>query len=635
MNIENTNNQYRTDWILLGLIAIITIYPFLEVGFTSGDDMMYYDLSFHKNLWDVAFEFAKNNGRFYFALVNPIYTFPYTFDNFIFTKTIQYASLLLCFYVFSVLVKKIFKSTELGMLFLVILLTIISLSKWTSILVCYPFCFCFSFTLILYSVLLLLKYLENGKKKTLIFSAFIYSLGLLFYEVYLVYFLIVAIIIITHYIEIKQQIGSSTFPYKTALKTVTPYLIVGSSYIVVYFIFYLSYPTNYSGNSIATEIKLESILLVLNNFSDPAFPLSVFYENQYILNYQSDLATGYKNDFIYLFMNAKVEWIVKAILACTLLALLVTRLPKITFKKILLGISGALILIYFSHVFLTVTRKYSIEVPHMKGYITTFFSFFGVALLFILLCNLLYNFASRNKFTKIAFISILIAYIFNCSIKTSYSNYYTAQNMAQSKLAFDIIDSFTNWKKFNAIPEESIVYAEDLWKTSNTQIDLFCLGYNWETYIYAKKKKHLYTPRNIELFKEFSNKNPTAAFYYIGKEEAHKTKEAFLLFSPIDSPKIFNNTITPISNSTAVFYYSSYKEFSVSFCMKNNFQIAKKILIEAYSDSTKENYYSFNINNRDKNKASTIFEILAPNIDLKSIVISNILLPNRPTIEVN
>ncbi len=635
MNLENTTVQHKTIlWILLGLMTLITLYPFFEIGITTGDDMLYYHLSFRKDLWPLAFQFAKDNGRFYFALVNPLYTFPYTFDNHVFTKTIQYTSLAISFFVFSAVIIKVFKSTAMGMLSLTLLLTTLSLSKWTSLIVCYPFCFCFSFTLILCSVLLLLKYLEIRKPVYLLSSAIVYLAGLLFYEVYLLYLLIVAMIILAHYAK-EKRLNEITFPYKKTFKTLLPFIIVGGLYLIVYFTFYMLYPTNYDGNSLAPVISAKGVFSILKNYPESAFPLSVFYQNQSVFQYQSDLITGHKNDLFYILQNARVEWLVKAVIACTLLNIVLTRLPHLSVRKILLGILASLILIYLSHIFLTVTKKYNTDYPDLKGYIPTFFSFFGVVLLFTLLCQAGYRLMRRNMILKIMYTGTLTVYLFSLSIKTSYSNHYTARDMAQGKLTFDMIDDFCTSETFLNLPEGAIIYGEDLWENSSAQLDLFNQGFSWSSYIYNKKNKLIHITKDLTSFREQRAENPSAPLYIVKKRETHKAKEGFLLFAPLDSTLFTGKDSLPNAvNSATLFYYSPYKEFSLAFSMYNPGSTPNEVQIDSFHESVMGNYYAVNISNHDKNQPSTVVQLHAPAILLSSLLLSDMPMKDRPTVEI-
>ena len=75
--------------ISLFVMIGITLYPFWEIGFVTMDDWMYYCYSHYDNTLELTFNYAKNNGRFYFAITYPFYIIPYFFDNHFFTKSIQ------------------------------------------------------------------------------------------------------------------------------------------------------------------------------------------------------------------------------------------------------------------------------------------------------------------------------------------------------------------------------------------------------------------------------------------------------------------------------------------------------------------------------------------------------------------
>jgi hypothetical protein len=204
--------------------------------------------------------------------------------------------------------------------------------------------------------------------------------------------------------------------------------------------------------------------------------------------------------------------------------------------------------------------------------------------------------------------------------------------MAQAKLPFDAMDDFIKWKKFKEIPDSSIIYAEDFWLNQSPQVQLFNQGFNWEGHIYNKTKKLLRTARNKEIFYQFKKENNLAPTYFLKKIESHKTKEAIILFAPIENSS--SDSLKAVSDSVTLFYHSTFKEFCISFKLNGNPLTKKQLLISSYKDSIQDNHYTINISGNNKQSPATVVTIHGPSIDLTSFVISNIQQPERPTIEV-
>ncbi|HVD98363.1 MAG TPA: hypothetical protein VNB90_09180 [Cytophagaceae bacterium] len=611
--------QNKIILFLLLLLAIITIYPFWEIGFATADDLSYYEIVRSGHLWNFSYQSAFYHGRFYYAFSLPVYYLPYAFDNFVYTKIIQYTSMVMCVYTFSVLIKKITRSPELGMLFLVFFLAALSLSCWTSLIVAYLFYFNFSFTLISFSLILLINYYETKKKSLLWYTAIVYFIGLLFYEIYLLYLLIAAIIILI-FRKREQKEKSIAFQYKLFFKEISIFVSIGLLYLAIYIAFYLLFPSSYGGNSIANDrLTHENIEAVLINFSESAFPLSVYYQNTDFFKQINE--NGHQNNLWYIVTQGKPDWIIKAILICLLFSYLIRRVPKLTTLTFAGLLLSSLILIYLTHLPLAISQKYGLEFYFIKGYVTTYFSFFGVALLLTLIIYLLYQLATYHKILQAIVIVAGIFYLFECSIKTSYSNYYIAKDMARTKRAFDVIDLFCSWKKFNEIPSNAMIYAEDLWESSSTQMRLYDQGFQWQNYIYLKTKRQLLLVRDYATFYEAWSHTPNTPAYYLSRREPNKkSKDLLLVFSKIDASNISPDSIKLLSNQADLFCISFKKQKCLSFHLAAD---------SVDNVSVRKNDHHYCLKNMNPSQITMITQIKAPNIELKSIAISDSLKGDR------
>jgi hypothetical protein len=198
-------HQRKFVWFLFILTIIISLSPFFKIGFTTADDLENYMSYLNGTLAEVAKLNAFHAGRFYFLITKPIYSLPYIGDSFVLTKIIQNLSLLLSYFLFSVLIKKVFKSRELAyiMFLLLILATPVS-SNYFLPFIAYPFYFTFSFSLVLISVLLFIKYIDSGKYKFVIFSSVSFFISILFYETYLIFLMLMCLYILFRNISITK-----------------------------------------------------------------------------------------------------------------------------------------------------------------------------------------------------------------------------------------------------------------------------------------------------------------------------------------------------------------------------------------------------------------------------------------------
>jgi hypothetical protein len=564
-------------WLLLGFITLITFYPIFGIGFTTGDEILYYELAYKKNIWSTSFDFAKDSGRFYLTLTNPLYIFPYLFDNIVITKCIQYGSLFFCIFSFGLLIKKLVKSFSYSILFLTIFLTFVSISKWTSLIICYSFYFTFSFTLLLWAVIFLQKYLEQQKKKYLYISTGLYFSGLLFYEVYLMY------------------------------------------------------PSNYIGTKPGL-VSLEKTVTLLSNYSESAFPLSAYYQHQSVMIEGSESITGFKNNFTDMAFKARPEWLIKAALVSILFLLMLYRLPSLRFRNTLPILATAFILLYFSHLLFTLSQKYTSENNiNAKGYVTTFFSYFGIVLFMTAMVDLIFSYAQKNIFTKYLFAGLCTIYIFTCSIKNSYANYFIAKDMKRIQLNFNVIDEFCKTSEFKALPENSVIYAEDLFINNSTVADVFLIGFHWKRYIQLKTSRSLNICKDIRSFQVALKEYPSAPLFYILKNDALNSEESVLVVAPLDSFLIEENHFKPYTNKATLYYYSSYKNFGLNFSSMDRSK-EKQVMVNAYKAITQDVFFAYQIQGKNKNDVFTTVEMKVPLMDINSISVSNIPLKNKPVV---
>jgi hypothetical protein len=614
-------------WLLLGFITLITFYPIFGIGFTTGDEILYYELAYKKNIWSTSFDFAKDSGRFYLTLTNPLYIFPYLFDNIVITKCIQYGSLFFCIFSFGLLIKKLVKSFSYSILFLTIFLTFVSISKWTSLIICYSFYFTFSFTLLLWAVIFLQKYLEQQKKKYLYISTGLYFSGLLFYEVYLLYLLIIAIIIFANH----KNISVVKFSLKNYLKTMAPFIGTALVYLTMYLTFYLMYPSNYIGTKPGL-VSLEKTVTLLSNYSESAFPLSAYYQHQSVMIEGSESITGFKNNFTDMAFKARPEWLIKAALVSILFLLMLYRLPSLRFRNTLPILATAFILLYFSHLLFTLSQKYTSENNiNAKGYVTTFFSYFGIVLFMTAMVDLIFSYAQKNIFTKYLFAGLCTIYIFTCSIKNSYANYFIAKDMKRIQLNFNVIDEFCKTSEFKALPENSVIYAEDLFINNSTVADVFLIGFHWKRYIQLKTSRSLNICKDIRSFQVALKEYPSAPLFYILKNDALNSEESVLVVAPLDSFLIEENHFKPYTNKATLYYYSSYKNFGLNFSSMDRSK-EKQVMVNAYKAITQDVFFAYQIQGKNKNDVFTTVEMKVPLMDINSISVSNIPLKNKPVV---
>lgn len=576
---ENMNKQHEiiSYGFLFLLTTILSLQPFFQVGFSVGDDLLFYMEALRRESFSDYMSHAVHAGRFYYLLTKPFFYLAYYFDNFLITKIIQYASLFLSYILFTCVVQKIFRSKYVSLLILLLLILFTPISSVYHIpFISYPVYYTFSFSLILASLLGFLKYTETGKYKFVIISSVLFFLGALFYEVYILFLLFFGIYILIRSVRLRGF--KDSFIDRNFYKEIVPFLVVGFVYLTLYFGFRAYIHTHYSGediyigSAIAHDFSWKNFFTILFKSNISVSPAGMYCTHQYLFGNLSFLLSGHINNFGYILRNADAVAVVNALIQCMLFLLFFVRMKyDISWKKIIIGVILALFLALSSHILIGIAEKYNSSwYAWMQGYVTSYYAYFGIMLVYGLLCYALVKLCRKNKILKWTAIASLTMILFGYSIITNYANHHLARDLRHVQNRFFMMDEMLKTGEFEAIPDESAIYAPDLHKTvsslgggvSGTNLD-------WSDYIYYKSGKKLNVFIHENQFCDFVTQHPDKEIYTIEKVEAFKTNDILMVIShihkkwekeniPFDITQMFSNDIN-------MYYYSPVKDFTFGF----------------------------------------------------------------------
>jgi len=576
--LNNKNTQFnKFIWFLFAITIIVTIAPFFKIGFTTADDVISYTSYLYDSIFPDSWGYAKVAGRFYFIITKPLYSLPYVGDSFIFSKIIQHLSLLLSYAMVAVLITKIFNSREIALLFFLVLLMATPISTNYHIpFIAYPFYFTFSFALLISAVLLFIKYTETNKYKFLFLSAIIFFVSLLFYETYLLFLFFFCIWLFVR--NIKQSGGvKNFFKSKTTYKEIIPFASAGLLYIILYFGFRMLLENEgdiYSGSSFAQNFSWQNFLTVLYELTHTVFPLQIFNLDLDYIN-RLELSYNYSaTSFVSILKNTDLSTIVNIAVQLAIFIYLFIRLKNISgYKKLGLGILFSLLFAFLSHSVLAMSEKYNTtEATTIKGYVTSYYSYFGIWLAILLFVIIIYKLVKKNKYLKytaIVLFSVAFAYI---SIVNSYSNRILARGWEQSKIRFSAIDEMIKKDAFKDCPDGSLIYSPDIYWTN-------VFGYvpvpdgrdcSWGYYIHVKSGAKidfiLSSDRMIEAHNEF----PDAKIFRLVKNYTSIDNDMLFVLAEVDKNSINwdkgkDMFVDATCTRAKVYYYSKSNDFVVQF----------------------------------------------------------------------
>jgi len=338
---------------------------------------------------------------------------------------------------------------------------------------------------------------------------------------------------------------------------------------------------------------------------------------------------------LHIVVNARIEWIVKGIFVGISGYFLLLSTMKPGIKFLLRGIVVAVLLVFVPHIPLAMTAKYTYYTSvNMIGYVTTFFSLFGVMLLITLLIGFLINlFDFKPVVKKIAGAVILVPLI-TISILTDFTNYHIAKDIHSANIRVYAVDELIRSEQFQQIPEGAKLYSGDLYfNASYTARNLTEQAFEWKYYILEKTKKYWDFIREEKDFREAA-KDTTQPLYYVAMRQAIKTDDLSIAIGKIGQNTLKDSVMKPMVNRVLILYYSTYKTFSVSFrCNTASPDRKIPLVMNNFKDTIPTGkMITYSISNTKEFQPSTIFTIDADSIDLKSIMISNMLNPESKTI---
>ena len=542
-------------WGAISLLGMIALYPLSQVGIATGDDFGYMLRS-----WDHFFEdsvfFAKRTGRFYFIFAGYIYKIPYLIENQFYFHTMLILPILTSFILFVTLVHRIFKNHYATLLSALFITLFYQISGGHSATAGYPFYFSFTFSLIIGSFHLLYSYITKGRYYLLLISALLFAIATVFYEAYLIYYLLIFIFIIYRYSWSSLKERQKRF---LLYKELAPFVFFGILYLTIYFIFYVSNPSQYGGNTLPAQFDFYLIFKALTAMTLYVFPFSLLFDYHFFL---TESSTQYDQSFYLfqmLFSEASMVAYIKAIIGTVLFLILARKVPmKINKKHLLIIALISLFFIIAPHLPLLLSEEYANFVQ--ASYVTTYFAFFAMVLLLCAIFTLLLQWGAVKKWRNRIVLGGLTLFIFISTLSVQFVNERVTHDLAigeqrltHLKIVFDP----------EYIQNGSPVYTEQLHHTGSfftrpitRQLELF------EDFAREKRGLNIKAyPHYDEFYNQF--KDQERLVYLMYHTQNSKMGDSQILIVPLLGTQLQEQFENNRCDSLIVSYLSAYKKFSI------------------------------------------------------------------------
>lgn len=473
--------------LLLLVVYVIALYPLTKIGLTIGDDMDLF-LNCCPTHWQfVVGNFPTTQGRFYLYFMRWVYALPYLVDSPLYFYSVYILPIALCFIAFNYFVRKLFNNNSITLFSSLLLIATMQIALCSAT-TAYPFYFTFSFSLILISLSLLLLYYEKEKKYLMVLSFLIMFLSTLFYEAYMIYYILFLILFIW---KRKLFNGFEKAKLMLAIKDIIPFFICGLIYLIVYFSYRYFYPPHYPGLHPVDNWSISGLMRTMFRLSSYAFPLQTYHDFKYIIT------TPF-------FSSTNILFFVNGLLIASLSYYALSKYKKIKSKYLISALFIGALFVFLPQLFVSISQKFYLA--GLKNYIPSFFTFFSFTIFLLSILFLLYNLSIKNKALRIAFKIIISLLILYTSILTQITNNTIANDFHLSKQRFDIVDKAI---AENAIPniEDQVICFENAHNTSSKIIKMVShQGFSWNQYIFRISGKNVKAyERYNDFYKDYSN----------------------------------------------------------------------------------------------------------------------------------
>ena len=604
-------------WISIGILGIITFYPLLQVGIVTGDDLGYMLWPFD-HFGSDAKAYAEGTGRFYFLITLWIYKIPYLIDSPIYFYTMLIMPLVGSFVLFIALIKRIFKSENITLITALIACSVFQISGGHSASAAYPFYFSFSFSLFLVSLHLLISYLRQGKYLYLIFSSIFFAITTIFYESYLVFYILIFFFLVSQYpfreLYKKRNLSKLT-------KEIIPFIFFGIVYLLVYYLYYKSCPTQYTGNTFSAHFDFSLFMKAMGNMAFYALPLSALYDYQFFLTEYSLSSKQTVDLFELIFTQAGIVAYLKGIITI-IIAITLFRIQKnkISTKKLILIAIIGVIFIFLPHLPLALSEKYSSAIQN--AYVTTYFAFFAVVVVLVTISIYVFQKTYEKKWLhKITFV-ILGVFIFFITLTTQFINERVVRDLAVAQKRLDIMEKMMIE---DHIPNESEVYVEQL-HLSTSYFSKSITRQGSPFAMFAREKNGLEIHQYLqyhEFYEKFKNQAKTVYLIYFS--QSSKMGDCKMLIVPRRGDQLKERFHENRCDSMIAGYLSMYKKFSISFASDS----IHKVFISGFVAQSHGNFHYGNLTFLKKPDVS-IFNLIGKSINPSTLMISNQLYQDAP-----
>lgn len=569
--MKNRFYELRFEQIVLAflvlLVTIISLIPFFKIGFTSADDLEYYMTFLKGGYVSDAEIYAKYSGRFYFLITKPLYSLVYATGSFMGLKVLQNVCLLFSYCSFSYLIQKLFHSKWLSLALFVLLVCCTPVTPCLHIpFIAYPCFFSFSFAIFCWAVILYVKYTETNRYPLVICAALLCFLSTLFYETYLVFVLLLGIGIMIRNLCLSGV--RKAFSNRLLYRELLPIAASAILYVGIYFLYRHFVNNEYDGSTFAQSLNWSNFFGIIRRCTFVVAPLHQFKTGFEVMSANSQSLIGHFQNYRFALTHASTAAYVNASLVSFLMASLLHKFNnKMSWKSLAVAATSAMVFAFSAHLLIAVSSKYNLEWGSwLTGYVTSFYSYFGVILTMLLVGYALYKLVHRIQYLRTIVGALIVLAFFTTVVVDSFTNEHLSHEWARSQQRFEIVDEMIADNVFTNMKEKDVLYCPSMYNSGLWGSCMFGDDRNrLSEYIFLKSGKRIYECNGEQGLKELLAQDSTRQVVILDLKESMTHNDMLVTMASV-KPGSWNlfladPSVDALCDSATLYYYSPSKNY--------------------------------------------------------------------------
>jgi hypothetical protein len=474
-----------TNMLLLLILAVITLYPLLFVGFTTHDDVVYAINAWTIGAWEATKALSMEQGRVGLFWGYPLFSAPYIFDNRIWYFTFKFGSFFLLLGGLYYAVFQFFRSSWIALATMVFFLGFIQNGWEHNAFTSYTFAFNFCAALFLISLGIFSTAIDRKNLALAVLSGALYFFTCSF-EVFVLFFPFYIAILLSRSTS-GGSIVNRIMLGKRYVFSVAIWLI---AYLMLYVVWRYIHPSNYDGNGINGQFNVLAVARVVGYYSLTAFPLASLH---LFVSPGDPLPFTNSASWYSILTELNAASFTKSVVVGILFARLITIKQYVVLQTRTLLIGSALLCvgIFLPNLLLGFVQRHQDWVSGgTHSYVFTYYSFiFATILSALLLAYIHAKSRSLKRPLRLLLTMIVVVATMTVSFAVEVRNQFFAFDQKLAHRKWQLMNEVIKSTAFMGIPEGSVITAPTLLAFHRGYAAVF--ANDWTSYVNYKTGKNI------------------------------------------------------------------------------------------------------------------------------------------------